>query len=205
MATNHLKTSPLESETHLDIWSRESQIALCKNIQPFVSALIEKVSDCHDSHSVLNLPKGDSSITFSRQECATLFFRCWARLILAFPERLLLEIDSDTSRTLDFLIQNWRFLVNNEEISTQLWCDNPHLDTGVVLKWVPSIVSSVLQKNEDDALKWKWIQFVDTLLPPRQAELSSREITSQWVKKLHQIHMTRTITITIVERTVNWN
>lgn len=200
-----LQINSIDKEIPLNLSRREEQFSLCKKIQPLVSALILKISACHDSQSVLSLPKDGSSVMFSHQDGENIFFRCWAKLIFTIPKSFLTWMEGDTPELLDFLIQDWKFLVNNEEISTQLWCDNPYLDTGVVLKWVPTTVDDILQEKKDKTLRWKWNRLVSTLLPPKARNESSNEMTPQWVQKLHRINTNRTITITIAKRAENWN
>jgi hypothetical protein len=88
---------------------------------------------------------------------------------------------------IDQFIDEWSVVFNSVDIPSPLWKNNPHLEVGDIVKWVPPQAQEVLDTPKPGRLR-NWLRSMGKkLLPDRINPSVSEEATSQWVPKMKQI------------------
>ncbi len=185
--------------SHWEGLSIHDKLRIVKEARPFIELIFYKLRECYDSPNALGIDSA-WSLMYERQDTDTLYFRCWAQMKIEVPKASLQSFLEWWNRWIDQLVDNWNIVFNGNDIPSPLWKNNPYLEVGDIIRWVPPKAQEILHTPMPGTLK-RWLRSIEIrLLPPRVSPGISEEQTSQWVSKLRQIGLVKYPTLSLKKR-----
>lgn len=162
------------------------QLQIVKNVRPVIQAIFDKLRKCYESSNTLWIDSA-ASLMYESQDDHTLHLRCWAHMKIEIPKKAVEKLLQWQGWWIDQFIDEWSVVFNSVDIPSPLWKNNPHLEVGDIVKWVPPQAQEVLDTPKPGRLR-NWLRSMGKkLLPDRINPSVSEEATSQWVPKMKQI------------------
>ena len=164
----------------------KEKLEIVKNVRPAIQRIFDKLRDCYETSNTLWIDSA-ASLMYENQDDHTLYLRCWAHMKIEIPKDAVEKLLQWQGWWIDQFIDGWNVAFNSVDIPSPLWKNNPHLEVGDIVKWVPPQAQEVLDTPNPGRLK-KWLRSMrKKLLPARINPWVSDEETSQWVPKIRQI------------------
>ncbi len=165
----------------LSIETKEDKVALQKKVQWIIGLLRIKLIALGVSDTVLHDSK---STMFDSYDGTHYTFRVGSHFKFSLPAEFIEQTEKTTNRELDFLIQDWSFFLNGEEIPLSVWSETMVIDTlikdsaarvaeSVSMQWKTAEEIDLINKkitSETEWLRWSLKRLVDKLLPPRTGQ-----------------------------------
>lgn len=186
---NHATMSPKISQTwdgsnfansnSLPVSTLKERLLLQKRVQWIVGLLRIKLIELYQINDTI-LPDSKTTM-FDSQEDGNYVFRVGSHFKFSLPADFILQTENTTNETLDFLIQDWSFVLNWQEIPLSSWVKSTVIDT-LIKDSAARVVDSIDMAwkspeeieliNEERTKKIEWIRWsfnrlVKKLLPER--------------------------------------